>query len=139
MQPHRIIRLALLGLFAACATPDGSPGDDFGVTAVQFQDIVVPDGMTLLNRRNESHSREEPGWRYGHFEYTGQPRVDDACAHVLLRMPQHSWRLVADEQPDEATRRLQFVRGRYVAEYTLERRQGLTRMVIDYRTDIEAR
>jgi hypothetical protein len=139
MHPYRIVQIGILGLLVACATPDGSPSDDFGVSAVQFQDVVVPDGLTLLNNRNESHSREEPGWRYGHFVYTGPARVDEACAHLLLRMPQHSWRLVTDEQADETTRKLQFVRGRYVADYTLERREGITKMVIDYRTQIEGR
>ena len=133
--------VALLGLLVlgACATSEGENSGDRGVSAVQFQDVVVPDGMALVDRFHESHSREESGWRFGHFEYVGQPRIEDACSHLLLRMPQHSWRLAADETPDEQTRRLRFERGRYVANYTLQRLDGVTHMVIDYRTEVASR
>jgi hypothetical protein len=129
----------LAGVMVACASQDGTSAEDHGVSAVQFQDVVVPSGMNIHDRNHESHSREESGWRFGHFVYTGQTRVEEACSHLLLRMPQHSWRLVSDEQADPVTRRLRFVRGRYVAEYVLKRQDGITEMVIDYRTQIEDR
>lgn len=130
--------MALLLLGSCAATGDGKDGDR-GVSVVQFQDVVVPDGMTLVDRFYESHSREEAGWRFGHFVYVGQPQLQDACAHLLQRMPQHLWRLASDETPEEATRKLRFERGRYVADYTLQRVDGVTHMVIDYRTQIESR
>src|SRR5258706_279147 len=82
--------------------------------------------MNLLDRYHESHSREEAGWRFGHYEYSGPTQVDEASAHLRLRMPQHSWRLVADEHPDPATCKLSFSRGRYLADYTIRRLEGLT-------------
>lgn len=132
--------LALLSIFllAACRSPDAKESET-GVAAVQFADMVVPDGLLLRDRYHESYSREEAGWRFGHFVYTGQPRVDEACAHLLLRMPQHLWKLEADEQPDETSRKLRFSRGRYVADYLLSRQDGLTQMVVEYRTEIEPR
>jgi hypothetical protein len=129
----------LCGIMVACASQDGAMVEDLGVSAVQFQDYVVPEGMNIHDRNHESYSREEAGWRFGHFVYTGQTRVDDACSHLLLRMPQHSWRLVTDEQVDPTTRKLRFARGRYVVDYVLKRQDGATEMVIDYKTQIEER
>ena len=131
--------LSILLASPACKTAEQEAAVDHGVSAVQFQDLVVPDGMKLVDRYHESHSREEAGWRFGHYVYTGPPQVDDACSHLLLRMPQHSWRVVGDDHPDAATRKLTFARGRYVADYTIHRQDGLTEMVIDYRTEIEGR
>ena len=59
--------------------------------------------------------------------------------HLLLRMPQHLWKLAADETPADGSRKLRFERGRYVANYTLQRIDGVTHMVIDYDTNIESR
>lgn len=130
---------ALTACIAACKSTEVELSNDHGVTAVQFQDLVVPDGMKMLDRYHESHSREEAGWRYGHYVYSGQPKLDDVAGHLLLRMPQHSWVVASDERPDDSTRRLRFTRGRYVAEYTITREHGSTVMVIDYKTQIESR
>lgn len=128
-----------LALSTGCQSTDNPGGGDRGVAAVQFQDVVVPDGMKLIDQYHESHSREEAGWRFGHFVYVGQPPIQDACSHLLLRMPQHLWRLSADEATAENARKLRFERGRYVADYSLQRIDGVTHMVIDYRTEIESR
>lgn len=135
---HRGSTAFLTGLLllGACAT---SESVDHGVSSVQFQDVAVPDGMKLVDRFHESHSREVAGWRYGHFEYVGQAQLQDACSHVLQRMPQHMWQLALDESPDASVRRLRFERGRYVADYTLQRVDGVTHMKIDYTTQIENR
>ncbi|GAB4135958.1 MAG: hypothetical protein Fur0037_00080 [Planctomycetota bacterium] len=132
----RIRELAIvtaLLLPCSCKTPATNPGGD-GVTAIQFPDAVVPDGLTLHDRYHESSSAEAPGWRHGHFVYTGQTHLDDACAHLRSRMPQHGWTLTSEDRPDEATRRMAFSRGRYRADYYLHRKDGITEMVIDYRT-----
>jgi hypothetical protein len=133
------VAFAVILVLAACASTETTGSGDHGVSAVQFQDVVVPDGMALVDRFHESYSREEAGWRLGHFEYVGQPRVEDACSHLLLRMPQHHWRLASDETSEDKTRKLRFERGRYVAKYTLQRIDGVTHMVIDYSTEIPSR
>lgn len=126
----------LMCVFSACQGPGDAGGGDVALTAVQFQDVAVPDGFRLENDLGESHSREERGWRIGHFVYThGTVRLDDACAHVRSRMPQHNWTLVGDERVDDYNRRLKFVRAPYSVEYLLNRQDGITRMTVDYRTD----
>jgi hypothetical protein len=128
--------LVILLPFGSCKTSDAPP--DYGVSSVQFADMEVPSGLNLLDTYQErSHSREVAGWRYGHYVYRGQTHVDEACEHLLLSMPQHAWRLVADERPQEDTRRLRFARGRYVADCSLRRQDGVTEMVVDYTTEIE--
>jgi hypothetical protein len=130
----------LLAFLPACKAPPTDTGSgDRGVSAIQFQDIVVPTGLKLQEGNHESHSVEESGWRFGHFVYTGQPRVDETSAYVLERMPQHAWSLAGDEAPDASTRRLKFVRGRYLADYTIQRVEGVTHMIVDYRTQVSSR
>ena len=127
-------------LVGACESTDPSPsGTGNGVSAVQFQDVVVPDGMVIHEDFAESHSREEPGWRYGHFVYSGDLSIEEASTFVLRRMPQHAWTLVTDDKNVEDARRLKFSRGRSTVEYALERQEGVTHMVIDYRTQIPPR
>jgi hypothetical protein len=129
-----------IAMFAACKSTNENPDTGTGVSAIQFQDIVVPSGLTLQERLHESHSVEEGSWRHGHFEYLGSTKLEEASAHVLQRMPQHSWSLVTDEKPDQVSRKLKFVRGRYVATYTIRMEDtGFTRMVIDYRTEVTPR
>jgi hypothetical protein len=106
-----------------------------GVSAIQFQDVVVPSGMTLQDNYHESWSLEEAGYRSGHFVYRGASRIEDASAYVLDRMPQHAWSLTADETK-EKSRVLRFSRGVYEAEYSLQRVEGITQMVVEYRTGL---
>lgn len=127
--------LAIAAVPAACATG----GDlDTGVSAVQFQDMVVPLGFTLLDKTHQSHSRVEGEWRMGNFHYQGQLLVADAASYIRQRMPQHNWTLET-EQLDEKGGKLLFARGRYTAEYTFLRQEGSTQMVVDYRTDFTRR
>lgn len=128
-------RLTLVaGLLLACACQSNAAREGYGVTAVQFQDVVVPTGLILRDRANESYSREEAGWRQGHFVYSGPTDMAVALSYVRERMPQHSWQIVADEAVDE-TVSLRFVRGIYSADYTFARREGATHMVVTYNTD----
>src|SRR5712691_8766055 len=131
------IKCSLL-LLCACkysgstAVVPTAPEQGDGVSAIQFQDIVVPDGLKLRDSYHESYSIEETGWRLGHFVYSGLPHLEESSAHVISRMPQHSWSLLADEKTDESTRKLRFARGRYFADYSFRRQDGITQLVIDY-------
>jgi hypothetical protein len=131
--PLIVLSCALLAPACKSTKPTAAPDD--GVSAIQFQDIVVPSGMKLQESNHESHSMEASGYRMGHFLYEGMPKVEEASSHILQRMPQHNWTLVSDEKLDEMTRKLKFSRGRYVAEYTLHRQDGVTNLVIDYKTE----
>jgi hypothetical protein len=135
---NKVLLVTCFSLLPACTGPETKDTPDHGVNAIQFQDVAVPADMRLHDSYHESHSREEAGWRYGHFLYTGQPRLEEACEHVLQRMPQHAWTLVSDTSPAENTRKLKFARGRYTAEYIVSRQDGVTQMVVDYRTETPA-
>lgn len=130
------VGLLLLAAATACAT---DPATAHGVSAVQFQDVVVPTGMRLKDGAHESYSREEAGWRHGHFEYVGQTDPGAAADYVRERMPQHSWSKVQDETVAEAGLRMRFERGIYRADYTISRNEGSTVMVVDYTTDYARR
>ena len=112
------------------------PNEAPEVDSKQFQDYVVPSGFRLKDRQHESYSREIASWRHGHYVYSGRPDVASAAAYVEANMGRHSWSLVAsDDDGDETTKRLQFERGIYSADYTFERADGFTKMVVDYTTD----
>lgn len=130
--------LALLPLFqlAGCSS---APAANEAVNAGQFQDVVVPAGLRLVDEAHESHSLQAASWRMGHFLYSGAVRSDDAANYVRQRMPQHNWELVADEVVDPVTTRLRFVRGLYSAEYRFIRQDGRIQMVVDYKTDYTPR
>lgn len=143
-SPSSLPRRAGLGAFLgvlAMATIPGCAVDPAanGVDAVQFQDVVVPDGLRLRDRAHESYSREEAGWRHGHFEYVGQTDVQAAADYVRARMPQHNWSKVQDTVEAEAGVRLRFERGIYRADYAFTRGEGSTIMVVDYTTDYARR
>ncbi len=129
--------LVATALFAACQSPD--PAQDHGVSAAQFQDVVVPSGMTLRDDAHESHSRDDAGHRQAHYVYTGPPSVQDAVAYVRQRMPQHSWTIVSEENSEDTGVRLRFERGIYRADYSFTRSEGATVMVVDYSTDYSRR
>jgi|JRYL01.1.fsa_nt_gb hypothetical protein len=141
--PRRARRglLAAAALLALAAVPAGcaAGGDlDTGVSAEQFQDMVVPLGFTLLDKTHQSHSRVEGEWRMGNFHYQGQLLIADAANYIRQRMPQHNW-TIESEQLDDKGGKLLFARGRYTAEYTFQRQEGTTLMVVDYRTDFTRR
>lgn len=126
---HAIV--AFVVALAACAT---DPAAD-SVTAVQFQDVVVPSGMRLKKDNHESYSTEASTYRKGRFEYVGSTELEAAAAYVRERMPQHSWTKVQDEAVAEAGLRMLFERGIYRADYTFTRSDGATVMVVDYSTN----
>lgn len=116
-----------------------APTSNESVQANQFQDVVVPAGLRLVDDAHESHSAQAASWRMGHFLYTGSVRSEEAVNYVRQRMPQHNWELVADEVVDTNTTRLRFVRGLYSAQYQFIRQDGRTQMVVDYQTDYTPR
>jgi hypothetical protein len=120
----------------ACGASD--PARTYGVSAVQFQDVVVPDGLRLVDDAHRSYSREESSWRQAHFEYIGQVDLSLSASYVRERMPQHSWAKVKDESGETSTHLL-FERGIYLADYTFTRAEGATIMVVDYTTDYTRR
>ena len=138
--PARSWRGLVMGLLASatlfsCAV-DPASND---VSAVQFQDVVVPTGMRLRDGAHESHSREEHAYRFAHFEYVGSTDLQAAADYVRERMPQHSWTKLQDEDKAEAGLRMLFERGIYRADYTFSRSEGSTVMVVDYTTDFSRR
>jgi hypothetical protein len=124
-------------LLGACQSPD--PSREHGVSAVQFQDVVVPSGMQLRDEAHESHSRDDAGHKQAHYVYTGQTRVEDAIAYVRERMPQHNWTVVSEDKGDDTGVRIRFERGIYRADYSFTRSEGATVMVVDYSTDFSRR
>jgi hypothetical protein len=122
----------MFAMLTACAT---DPASINGVSAVQFQDVVVPSGMRLREEAHESYSRDDAGTRNGHFVYTGQADVATVANYVRERMPQHNWTKVQDEDGQEIGLRLRFERGIYRADYSITRSDGSTMMVVDYVTD----
>ena len=128
-----ILGLGALASLTACQST--VPPGGHGVRAIQFSDVVVPDGMTLRDRHEESFTVEVGSWRTGHLVYGGTAPVNAVSGYVLRRMPDHAWELTADEAPNGQNRTLRFERGQYVAEYTIERRENLTRMIVDYSTE----
>jgi hypothetical protein len=124
-------------VFVGCGAAD--PAMAHGVSAVQFPDVVVPAGLRLRESGHESYSRDEAGWRQGHFVYTGQARPDEAVGYVKQRMPQHSWELVSEENLEDTSVVLRFRRSIYSANYSFLRIDGATRMVVDYSTDYTVR
>lgn len=128
--------MLLMGLALASLTGCEStiPPGGYGVSAIQFSDVVVPDGMRLRQGEDESYTLEVGKWRSGHLVYGGTAQLTAVSSYVLERMPQHAWELTADEAPDEQNRRLRFERGDYVAEYNIRRRENLTTMIVEYTT-----
>jgi hypothetical protein len=124
----------LLLLGAACQTPEAKHA--FGVSAVQFQDVVVPSGFQLRETGHESYAREEAGWRQAHLVYHGSIKLEDAMGYVRQRMPQHNWTSLTEEALPDSGVRLRFERGIYSADYTFSSsREGATQMIVDYKTD----
>lgn len=123
----------------AVSSCSGLPRGQDGVTAIQFPDMVVPDGLRLVDNAHQSHSVEAASWRQGRFVYSGTVRAEDAAGYVREQMPRHNWRLVADESrgPNGAT--LRYQRGYYAAEYTFSRANGRTQLVVEYDTDYSRR
>lgn len=133
--PRRAV-VALACVVGACAS--GADTAD-AVTAVQFQDVVVPSGMKIRETAHESYSREAAGWRMGHFVYFGAIDLGTAINYVRERMPQHSWTKTRDQQEADGGARLSFERGVYRVDYTFSRSEGLTVMIVDYTTDYSRR
>ena len=130
----RYLWAGCLLLSAACQTPEAKHA--FGVSAVQFQDVVVPSGFKLRDAGHESYAREEAGWRHAHLVYSGAVKIEEAMGYVRQRMPQHNWTALTEETLPDSGIRLRFERGVYSADYTFSSsREGSTQMVVEYKTD----
>jgi len=132
--------IALLAL--SCVLPTAcrmAPDGPRSVDSRQFTDVVVPDGFTIRDRNDASHSRQIDSYRLGHFVYAGDSFVEEASSYVRGQMPRHSWKLVSQEPVSDDGLRLRFERGIYSADYVFSRRDGTTHMVVDYKTDYSRR
>ena len=131
---------ALLGVllpFCSCETP---PPPDDGVGAIQFDDIPVPDGMTLKEHNHKSDSAVIGEFRYANFVYSGTIPVPEVGAYLRDRMPQHRWHLTRDEVKSSGAEYLRFRRGKYVADCILvqdEEIEAITYMKVAVRTSLE--
>jgi hypothetical protein len=138
--PVRLGAFAVLGILAILGGCQSAANQaNHGVSATQFQDMVVPAGLRLRDNAHESYSRQEAGWRLGHFVYEGSTGIEEAMGYVRERMPQHNWAKVRDESTADEVTHLRFERGVYSADYTFQRRAGLTRMTVVYNTDYTRR
>ncbi len=131
-----IATIAALTVLAAC---QGLPRGQDGVSSVQFQDVVVPDGLKIVDNAHQSHTVEAASYRNGRLVYTGAVRAEDAVAYVRERLPLHNWTLVQEDTANPDRTKLRFERGYYVQEYLFTRRDGKTEMVVDYTTDYSDR
>ena len=131
-----IATIAALAVLAAC---QGLPRGQEGVTSVQFQDVVVPDGLHIVDSAYQSHSIEAASSRFGRYVYSGAVRAEDAASYVRERLPLHNWTLVHEDTKNSDQTKLRFERGYYVQEYLFTRRDGRTEMVVDYTTDYSER
>lgn len=128
--------VALLPL-CGCETP---PPPDDGVGAIQFDDIPVPDGMSLKEHNHVSDSVVVGEFRYANFEYTGTIPVPQVGAYLRDRMPQHRWHLTRDEATPSGAEYLSFRRGKYVADCSLvkdDEIEAITHMKVTVRTTHE--
>jgi len=136
---HVVTRAAggvLLALLTGCESSGGS--GELGVTAAQFPDVVVPAGMKLRDRANESYSRDDGGHRMAHLVYSGQAQVVDIEAYLRGRMPSHNWQLVSETKVEEGIV-MKFERSIYSVQYSVARSDGATTMIVDYATDYSRR
>lgn len=130
-----VLTLLTFGLvITGCELFEGEPKTNHGVSNAQFSDIPVPAGMKLLDHQNQSHSVQAGDYRFGEFVYTGSIPLHDASSYMMQRMPQHNWKLVADEVPTPESRMLRFERGNYVAECRFLRESATTRMDVKVTT-----
>ena len=105
------------------------------VNAVQPKDIPVIDGMDLKTHLLASDTLEIGDYKYANLVYEGVVPVVQVAAHLLERMPQHSYRLVGEDRSRDLER-LEFQRGRYTAVCTIRRDEYVTRLEIELRTHL---
>ncbi|MCC6671355.1 MAG: hypothetical protein IT458_09860 [Planctomycetes bacterium] len=137
--PFWILAGLCLALPACKSDGSASSGKGDGVSAVQFDDIPVPDGMKLVSQHHESHSVQVGGYRYADFVYRGSDPIDQVAAYMLQRMPQHSWKAVKEDASSADTRVLRFERDAYRVECTITRESRTTTMNVQVRTNLNER
>lgn len=128
----------LVPILAVGCTPVSMIDRKVEVSAAQFQDIPVPAGFRLIDRRHESHSLALGPYRFGVYRYIGSSSVVMSVSYVLERMPQHAWALV--ERAGEGTdgQRLVFERDNYRSEYRVYRQDSHTQIEVDVRTKADS-
>lgn len=126
--------LAALSLSAACELP---PPPDDGVSANQFSDIPIPEGLRLHERAHASDAVIKGNYRYANYKYSGTIPVAKVSSYLRERMPQHRWQLISEESESPRDEVLRFRRGKSVAECHLVRLELTTEMTVTVRTTYE--
>lgn len=126
--------LAALALAPACETP-AAPDD--GVSAIQFADIPIPDGLKLHEHNHVSDAVVVGSFRHANFTYSGTIPVAEVSAYLRDRMPHHRWHLIDEETDTSGGENLRFRRGKYVAECRLAKVESITEMNVSVRTTYE--
>ena len=119
---------ALAGLFTGisllavgCRTnAEAAQHTDDGVSAIQFKDIAIPDGMVLRERNHQSDSLELGEYRYANMVYAGAVPIPEVSSYLRERLAQHSWNLTS-ESAEGGAEKLTFERGKYVLDCALRR------------------
>jgi hypothetical protein len=111
---------------------DGTTEAASGQTPVQFSDIPVPDGMTLQQDLNQSHSYEYGQFRVADLHYYGKLPVAEIAEYLEARMPKHGWVLSGAQRGTPAE--LTFTRGRQRVRCRIEVDSiSVTRMHVEVR------
>lgn len=125
----------LVSLFALVAcTPVSMLERRVEVSAAQYKDLPIPAEFRLRDGHHESHSLELGRYRFGNFEYSGNPEVQMVVSYVLERMPQHAWNLVDRSGQGTDAETLVFQRDEARAEYRIHRQDSRTHIRIELRT-----
>jgi len=88
--------------------------DSVHLKPVQFDDIPVPFGFTLVDYANRSLTYEVPGMRVGKLTYRAdrQPSIERVTNFYLTNMPRHhGWTLVTPPSPEAGSGDMTFVKG----------------------------
>ncbi|MCA8941692.1 MAG: hypothetical protein KDB80_03960, partial [Planctomycetes bacterium] len=127
----------LASMFAACqgTAPQLTAPEDFGTSAIQFDDVPIPSGMRLATGPGFSHSHAVGSFRYGDFEYSGHVPVERVVEYMRSRMAVHAWDLAEFETSELATD-LRFTRRPYVVTCHVFEQSATTKMQVSVRTEI---
>ncbi len=127
---------ASLALLFGCANNNGNRASGPGsVSSLQFDDMAVPDGMTLLTDIAKSHSYSSGEYRKGDFEYYGGVSVVDAVSYTCDRMKLDRWSLRSEKAETLDIAELIFSKTPYTTTYKIWKDGSVTRMTVQYRTN----
>lgn len=129
--------VVLASVFAACqgATATLVAPEDYGTSAIQFDDVPIPAGLRLATSPASSHSHAVGTFRHGDFEYSGHVPIERVVEYMRNRMAVHAWELVGFETTETATD-LTFTRRPYEVVCRVFEESALTKMRVSIRTAV---